>query len=118
MSIPGARSKYKNVPTIYNGVRYSSKSEAAYAQQLDLEKLSGGVQFWVGQPTFRIGCAENVYRPDFLVIDESGAYAVDVKGTETAKFKRDRRLWKSHGPCDLWVVKGKKTEIIKPEPKP
>ena len=119
VDIPRKPSKFRNVPNLYNGVRYQSRAEANYAQRLDLEKRSGAVRWWIGQPTFRLGCAINVYRPDFLVIDEeSEAYAVDVKGAETAKFRRDKKLWAAYGPCDLWVVKGKKVEIIKPEPKP
>ncbi len=31
----------------------------------------------------------------------------DVKGVETAKFKKDKRLWKEYGPIRLTLVKRK-----------
>jgi hypothetical protein len=102
-------SKYQAVPTIYNGVRYASKAEAYRAEQLDNNLC---VRFWLGQPRFRLGCPENVYIADFLVV---GAYAVwveDVKGHMTDKFKRDLKLWAQYGPCDLHIIGPKSTRIV------
>lgn len=110
--VPPRRSKYRAVPTEYQGVRYASKAEAKRAVELDLLVRAGEVLWWIGQPTYRLGCAENVYRPDFLVVTPRGVHVEDVKGKETAKFRRDRRLWKSYGPCDLHIIKGKKREVI------
>lgn len=105
------RRKYRNVPTVYNGVRYDSKSEAAQARHLDDLKPLG--IWWVGQPKFRLGCPENVYVADFLVVDPTmGVHVEDVKGKETAKFKRDCRLWKRYGPCPLWIIRGGVVETI------
>ncbi len=113
-----ARQKYRNTPTWYNGLRFDSKAEADRAAELDMQKHVGAIIFWIPQVTFRLGCAENKYRVDFLVITEDGVRAEDVKGMETAKFKRDKRLWKAYGPCDLWIVKRKssgwKVNVLKP----
>lgn len=110
-------SKYRAVKTEYNGVLYDSKAEAAYAEHLDLLARAGGIAWWIRQPTFRLGCPENVYKPDFLVVTDAGVYVVDVKGVETSKFKKDRRLWAKYGPCRLVIVKGKKSEYVDPEQK-
>ena len=112
----------------YNGVLYASKAESIRAQELDLLIRSGDVVFWIGQPLFRLGCAENTYRLDFLVVpfvnfddvfgDSNAVWVEDVKGFETQSFKRHKRLWKAYGPCELRVLKRKgsgwTTEIVEP----
>jgi hypothetical protein len=113
-ALPSSRNKYGATPTVYNGVRYDSKSEAARAALLDRNVEDGHALFWVGQPKFRLGVPENVYRADFLVVTPHGVHVEDVKGHETPKFKRDRKLWASYGPCELWVVRGNKIEVIRP----
>jgi hypothetical protein len=106
-------SKYGAIRTEYAGVSYASKSEAAYAATLDLLIKSGNVRWWIGQPKFRLGCPENVYVPDMLVVPAVGdPYVVDVKGVRTAKFNKDVRLWAAYGPCDLHIVSGKKVEVV------
>ena len=47
--------KYNAKPTVYNGVRYASKAEAARAMELDALAKSGKIDFWIGQPIFRLG---------------------------------------------------------------
>ena len=108
----------------YNGVLYASKAEAIRAQELDLLVRADTVQFWIAQPLFRLGCPENTYRPDFLIIpiEDYGAanypWVEDVKGFETQSFKRHKRLWKAYGPCELRILKRKgkgwTTEVISP----
>lgn len=107
-------SKYRAVRTTFNGISYPSKAEAARAEYLTWAAERGHILWWIGQPKFRLGCAENVYQPDFLVVMKSGVHVEDVKGMETQKFRRDRRLWKRYGPCPLWVIKGKHVEIVAP----
>lgn len=97
--------KYRAVPTVYNGIRYDSRSEATYAALLDSKVAAGSVLWWVRAPTFHLGCPENTYRPDFLVVTREGVYLVDVKGRETAKFRRDKKLWAAYGPAPLKIVK-------------
>jgi hypothetical protein len=106
-------SKYRAVPTVYNGVRYASKAEAERAKALDGMVAAGRIREFVRQPVFRLGCPENVYRADFLVIDDDEAWVEDVKGHETAKFKRDVKLWRAYGRLDLYIIKkGKVSKII------
>lgn len=111
----GKGSKFKNEPVIYRGVRYDSKAEARRAEQLDEMLQAGEILFWMGQPKFRLGHHLNVYKPDFLVVGPGWVRAEDVKGMETAKFKRDRKLWADCGQCPLWIIKGGKAEIITPQ---
>jgi hypothetical protein len=115
------RNKYGARATIYGGVRYDSKAEAEYAATLDEMARAITGMWWIRQPTFRLGCPENVYRPDFLVFSPPAPIrvrVVDVKGVRTAKFNRDVRLWKAYGPCLLVIAtragKGWKTEVIDP----
>jgi hypothetical protein len=118
LEVPPKASKYGNRPTRYEGVRYDSQAEATRASVLDYLVWTGEVKFWIGQPTFRLGCAQNKYRPDFLVIMIDGlVHAEDVKGIETAKFRRDRKLWASYGPIPLWILTVNGIEIIHPEPR-
>ena len=101
------RHKYRAEPVRYNGVRYDSKAEAARAVELDLLQRAGEITTWIGQPTVRLGCAENIYRPDSLVIPPIGLpWFEDVKGFETPKFRRDKKLWRAHGRLPLRIITG------------
>lgn len=98
-------SKYKAVKAEYNGERFDSKAEASYCRWLDGEKAAKRILFYVRQPKFLLGLPEMVYKPDFLVVGHNWTVADDVKGSETPKFKKDKRLWPQYGPCPLRVVK-------------
>ena len=108
------RNKYNARPTVYNGVRYASKAEAERALSLDIMLQAGEVLDWIGQPTTRLGVPENVYRPDFLVIPLTGRpWYEDVKGRETAKFRRDKKLWAAYGRLELRIITGARVvEVI------
>ena len=116
-----ARHKYHVAPKAdrtWRGVLYASKAERLRAEYLDELLRMGELIHVLEQPTYRLGCAENRYRPDFLCVDRNGeVWAEDVKGMETQAFKRHKRLWRKYGPCPLRIVKlaGKKwktTEIV------
>lgn len=105
--------KYHAVRTIYDGVTYGSKAEAERAAELDLLVRSGEVRTWIGQPKFRLGDAINVYVADFLVATAAGeVWAEDVKGRETSKFRRDKRLWKKHGRIELRVIRREGRRLV------
>ena len=115
------RNKYKVSPADqrrFNGRTYGSKAEMAYAKLLFNDRLQCDVVDYVEQPRLWLGVPENVYVPDFFIVPRDGQpYYVDVKGVETQKFKRDKKLWRSYGYLDLHVIKssGKKfktTEVI------
>jgi hypothetical protein len=108
--------KYHAERTVYDGVTYDSKAEALHAAGLDARMRSGNgdVAWWVRQVTFRLGCPENTLKVDFLVAGRPGGIWVEeVKGRETAKWRRDRRLWMSYAPVAMRViVRGKVSEIL------
>ncbi len=117
----GKPNKYRARRTEYNGVMYASRAEADRALILDLMVRDGSVLWWIGQPIFRLGCPENKYIADFIVVSpgffsESQVVRVeDVKGHETREFKKNKRLWKLYGPCPLWIITKGGIEVIEPE---
>jgi hypothetical protein len=111
--------KYHAMPTVHNGIRYDSKAEAERAAALDAMQDRGEVLMWVGHPKFRLGCPENVYVSDFLVITQDGFHVEDTKGFDTEKFRHNKRLWASYGRCPLWIIRrGKVVEIVEPGASP
>ena len=98
--------KYGAKPTEYKGEEYPSQVEARRARQLDMEVKCGDVLWWIRHPVFQLGCKENTYRPDFKVVPRFGnSWCEEVKGQELEAWRRNKRLWKKYGPCDLKVLK-------------
>jgi len=96
-----------------------------YAQYLQLLKDAGEIADFAEQPTVELGIPENKYRPDFYVTPggPDQPYYVDVKGHETAAFKKNKRLWKRYGACALVIVKRRRgrffvIESIHPKEQP
>lgn len=99
------RSKYGNIPTMVDGVRFASKSEAEHYMRLKL--LANPridchpherVKWFVLQPIFVL--AEGItYRPDFLVVYADGRIETqDVKGALTKEYRIKKKLLRSvHG---------------------
>jgi hypothetical protein len=92
--------------TTYLGESYDSAQEAAYrAHVIGPELHAGEILYVVRRPRFTLGVPENVYVSDWHVVLAACPYVLDVKGSETAKFRKDKRLWRSYGPAPLVVVK-------------
>lgn len=107
--------KYHAKPTVYNGVRYDSKAEAEHAARLDLAQRAGAIRRWARQAPIPIGEAgvDRPYRVDFVVQNNDGSiHAEEVKGAETADFKRRKKQWAKRGPFPLLIIKGKHMEIL------
>ncbi len=100
-------SKYGNQPTVFQGRRYASKAEAAYAAELDLRRRAGDVRAIVPQPRIELE-PKIVYIPDFHFEQRTPegwqAIYVDVKGVETPRFRLCKALWKLHGRVPLHIV--------------
>jgi len=103
----------------FNGKTYASKAEMQYAMFLwdQLNHEDGSIVLIIEQPRVWLGVPENVYVPDFFVVDKvDGQYFVDVKGMRTPAFNKNVKLWKNYGMSDLHIVtkKGNKwqKEII------
>lgn len=103
------RNKYKVSPPEqrrHNGKTYASKAECMYAINLYFQLDHGIILDFIEQPRVWLGVPENKYVPDFLVIPvDERPYYVDVKGVETAAFKKNKKLWAAYGTLDLHIVK-------------
>lgn len=90
----GPGSKYGNRKTEVDGILFDSQAEANRYCELKLLRQAGEIRWFQRQPSFVIDTSGTRYRPDFLVCGQDGSLWVeDVKGYETPKFKRDKRLW-------------------------
>lgn len=98
----------------YDGIRYDSKMEAAYAMQLDALKSGGGIKDWRRQVTIPLDVnGKHVcnYRVDFEVEHNDGhKELIEVKGFETPVWQLKWKLLEAiyghdHPDVDLTVVK-------------
>lgn len=108
--------KYNVAPAeqrVFQGRTYASKAEKEYAQVLWDMRRAGKLLVLIEQPTLWLGVPENVYRPDFFVIQDGEPRFIDVKGVETPAFRKVKKLWKTYGQCHLYIIKksGKKFVI-------
>lgn len=102
-------SKFGNVKTEVDGIKFDSKAEADYYCGLKMIKRVGEISEIELQPTFtlqekfvtnsgkKIGALK--YKADFKVFYSDGRIEiVDVKGMETAVYKLKRKLFLSAFP--------------------
>ena len=109
------RNKYGAKPTDYKGRRYASKAEASRAMALDQLVEAGAIRGWEAQPSFELVQGFK-YKPDFLVVGIDGvAWAEDVKGAITQRFRDCKRLWVAHGIMPLHVIFKDRKEVINPQ---
>ncbi len=98
------RRKYGNVPTMADGIRFDSKREAAYYEQLKMRKAGGEVHFWLRQVPIHLPGGTK-YVIDFLVFLRDGTVDfVDVKGRETKEFRIKRREVEHHYPIKVLLA--------------
>lgn len=80
------RHKFRNQPTEVDGVKFQSKKEASYYQQLCLARRSGDLLFFLRQVPFHLPGGVR-YVVDFVEFWKSGETRfVDVKGMRTAMY--------------------------------
>lgn len=86
------RAKYGNQVTHVDGIRFDSKREARYYEQLKLRKAAGEVSYWLRQVPIHLPGGTR-YVIDFLVffVDGRAPDYVDVKGRETKEFRIKKR---------------------------
>lgn len=110
------KSKYRVAPPDQRrafGRTYASKAEKEYAEWLYRAVALREVRLVLEQVSVWLGVPENTYRPDFFVVNGDGSHEfIDVKGVETAAFRRIVRLWESYGPCGLRIVKKKGKQFV------
>lgn len=104
-STKGLPYKFKNKPVVYNGVRYTSKLEASYAEKLDQWIKDGYVKFYLEQVPIRLPGGTK-YIVDFVVFytDDTLRF-IDTKGMETDIFKIKKREVEAIYPFEIEVIK-------------
>ncbi|MGH8073674.1 MAG: DUF1064 domain-containing protein [Lysobacter sp.] len=98
------RSKYGAVVTHVDGIRFDSKREAKYYEQLKLRKAAGEVIYFLRQvPIHLPGGTKLVI--DFLEVHADGSlHYVDAKGRETPAFRIKQREVHHHYPFRIELV--------------
>lgn len=96
--------KYRNTPTLSEGVRFDSKAESEFFDYLRLLEKAGEIVHIDLQTTFTLpGYVK--YRCDFVVYWKDGKITVyDVKGMMTRDFKLKKKLFDATHPLKPLVV--------------
>lgn len=99
------RHKYGAKQTETDGIKFSSKLEAAYYTHLKKLQQSGEVVFFLRQTPLHL--EGNVkYTADFQVFRADGSVEfVDTKGKETKEFIRAKKQVEARYPLEIKVVK-------------
>lgn len=85
------KNKYGAIPTIVDGIRFHSKKEAEYYNQLKIMKVSGTIDFFLRQVPYPLPGKIKYYADfvtfknakSFLGIDTYEVRVIDVKGRDT-----------------------------------
>jgi len=97
------RHKYNAKPVEHDGIRFDSKKEGRYYQELKLRVLAGEVIFFLRQTVFHI--EGGTYRVDFQEFHSDGTiHFVDVKGMQTAAFKKSKKQVEARYPVEIEIV--------------
>ena len=106
-------SKYKNIKTLYDGIKFDSKKEAARYAELLLLVKAGLVKDLELQPKFLLAdtvrwngqtLCKRYYKADFQYVNEKGENVVeDCKGFLTDMYKIKRHLFLSLYPEYVFI---------------
>lgn len=101
---PYPRHKYNAKQTIRDGIKFSSKREANYYDELLLKQRAGLVLFFLRQVPFDLPGGVK-HRIDFLEFHTNGTCRfVEVKGYDTPNGKLKRKLVEAIYPIVVEVV--------------
>jgi len=96
--------KYRSVPVEYDGIRFDSKKEGRYYNELKLRQASGEVIFFLRQVPFHLP-GSVTYRVDFQEFHADGTvHFIDVKGMETKDFIMKKKQVEALYPVTIEVV--------------
>lgn len=104
--------KYRNVPTIVDGIRFASKAEAKRWGELWLLARAGQITDLRRQPSYpllsRTEQLIGFYIGDFFYKENNTIVVEDCKGMETPLFKRSWKHVKADFPeVDFRLIRGK-----------
>lgn len=94
--------KYGNVKTVIDGIKFDSTKEATFYGRLKMMKLSGQITDFICQPKF-------TYYVSFLANDRKFGY--------DRKYIADFKVIFPDGRIEIWDVKGFRTSIYKQKKK-
>ena len=95
------RHKFHAKPTEINGIRFDSKKEALYYQNLLLRVKGGDVVFFLRQVPFHLPGGV-VYRVDFQEFHGDGTvHFVDVKGMRTKGYIMKKKMVEALYPVEI-----------------
>lgn len=95
--------KFNAVAVEYDGIRFDSKKEGRYYQELKLRVVAGEVIFFLRQTPFHI--EGGTYRVDFQEFHSDGTvHFIDVKGMQTPAFKKSKKQVESKYPVKIEVI--------------
>lgn len=96
--------KYRACPVVIDGIRFDSKKEGRYYEELKLRQKAGEVVMFLRQvPLVLLGGTKLVI--DFLEFHTDGSvHFIDVKGIETPEFKIKRREVEALYPIQIEIV--------------
>ncbi|AKI53134.1 DUF1064 domain-containing protein [Listeria monocytogenes] len=116
------RNKYNAKKVVIDDIKFDSKAEAAYYQQLKLLKMTGEVVSFDLQPEFILqdSFVKNgkkyhaiKYRADFLVRYKDGhEELIDVKGMLTKEFRIKQKLFELRYMQSIKCVKLKGRQFV------
>ncbi|EKZ4501921.1 DUF1064 domain-containing protein [Listeria monocytogenes] len=116
------RSKYNAKKVVIDNVKFDSKAEAAYYEQLKLLKMSGEVVSFDLQPEFILqdSFVKNgkkyhaiKYRADFLVRYKDGhEELIDIKGMLTKEFRIKQKLFEMRYMQSIKCLKQKGRNFV------
>ncbi|EGK6809368.1 MULTISPECIES: DUF1064 domain-containing protein [Listeria] len=116
------RSKYNVKKVVIDNIKFDSKAEAAYYQQLKLLKMTGEVVSFDLQPEFVLqeSFRKNgklyraiKYKADFLVLYKDGhEELIDVKGMLTKEFRIKQKLFELRYMQSIKCVKLKGRQFV------
>ena len=98
------RHKFHAVQTIRDGMKFSSKKEARYYDELKIKVKAGLVFFFLRQVPFHLPGGVK-YVVDFQVFNSDGTVSfVDVKGVKTKEFIRNKKMVEVLYPIKIEMV--------------
>lgn len=102
------RNKYNAHPTVFMGMHFPSKLEAAGYAMLWAREQAGEISDLARQPTIRFKALDISYKADAVYFNKTQGRAVYVefKGVLTDRWRLIKKIWKVMGPGPLEVYRG------------
>ena len=96
--------KFNAVRTEFDGIKFDSKKEAAYYEQLKIRQKIGEIIFFLRQVPFHLPGGVT-YRVDFQEFHTDGSIRfVDVKGMLTKDFIMKKKMVENLYPVEIEIV--------------